>query len=202
MNETIVILALLAGLVTLQYWRGRKLNLAFIRGISNELEKVIKPLDGEYTWIGGYVGVIAQYTINSDKYNEIQTTISLLPRHSLLYFPISFIMGRRDRVYFMIKPRKKIKYDFHLKTGKRADTPGNVSNFKKDEAVINDTELKYWYNDREVVPLLTQITSKMKDPSNLKHLTVNREENAYYAEVVITDNAPVSFIKAFMQVMG
>lgn len=201
MNESIIILALLAALVSLQYWRGRKLNLAIIRGISNELEKAIRPRDKEYVWIGGYVGIVGRYKLNHENYREVEVTISLLPRHSLLYFPFSLLIGRRDRVYFLIRSREIIEHELHLIPGKRGKKPGDFEELQEDEVVINNTQLKRWYSDQETVQILTGVFKKMVDSSQLKHLAVNRKENAYYAEVGITDNAPVFFIKAFMEVM-
>lgn len=199
MNNTIIILALLAGLVSLQYWRGRKINLSIIRRLANELERILQPVEKEYIWIGGYVGVIAEYELKKKEFSGVKATISLLPRHSFLYFPFSLLIGRRDRVYLLIKSGQKLTSRVHLKPGKRARKPAQVEDLEHDTVQIGRTVLKRWYDDLDAAEELTGVIKGLADPSGVKHIAVNKEENAYYAEVKITHNAPVKLIKAFLR---
>lgn len=202
MNNMVIIIALLAGVVSLQYWRGRKLNLSIIRGVTGELEKVIEPLDTSYTWIGGYVGVVGKYKIKDKRFSIIETTVSLLPRHSLLYFPISLLIGRRDRVEFLLRSHRTLRHRVHIKPGKKAKKPKNISRLEElncDTVEKDGQYLKRWYDDQEVAEQLTDIFQQMADPDMIKHLAINRAENAYYASVKITRGAPNRFVEMFME---
>ncbi|HHY09011.1 MAG TPA: hypothetical protein GX528_00440 [Firmicutes bacterium] len=197
MNETVVIIALLAGLVSLQYWRGRRLNLSLIRALAAELEKALEPLDKEYTWIGGYVGVIGKYKIEHSAISAVEATVSLVPRHSLLYLPISLLMGRRDRVYFLLRAQDKLPGGAHLKTGRRAKLEQEGLNY--DEKKLGGTVSKRWYKDKNEIEKLFRPLAKLERPQQIKHVAVNAEENAYYAEAEITHGTAVEYLKNLLQ---
>ena len=109
MNAGVALLVILGLVASLQYWRGRRLNLTLIRELSRQMEEALQPVNKNYTWIGGYVGVVAEYDLKHEVYEKVKGTISLLPHHSLLYFPISLLLGRRDRVYILIYPKEILK---------------------------------------------------------------------------------------------
>jgi uncharacterized FlaG/YvyC family protein len=202
MNETIVIIAMLAVLVTLQYWHGRRINLGIIRGISAELENILKPTDKEYTWIGGFVGIIAKYKIKDKKFNEIEATISLLPRHSLLYFPFSLLIGRRDRVYLLIRSKEIINSILHIKTGKGIKKSSETETIENKRIKVNNQEINYWTNNEALVLKIADIIKTLNDPDGMIHFAINREENAYYVKLKITHGTPNIFLKKFLDIMS
>jgi hypothetical protein len=85
-----------------QFFRGRKLNLMIMRRVSRALEDALKPTDKEYTWLGGYIGFKGKYELESA---DVEATLTLLPRHALLYFPISLVINRSDRLYIVVRGR-------------------------------------------------------------------------------------------------
>jgi len=190
MNEYIVIIALLAGLVSIQYWRGRRLNLGFIRAISNELEKTLNPLEHSYTWIGAYAGITAEYRIKNKNINSIDMSLTLLPRHSLLYFPVSLIIGRRDRIALLIKMNNILKERMEFKTGRNVKESENSKVLDKDIIVINNVKIHRWYSDKSLADKYTQIFKKLEKPENVRH----------YAKLKITDGTPHLFLKEFMEI--
>ena len=182
MNAGVTLLVILGLAASLQYWRGRRLNLTLIRELSRQMEESLQPTDKNYTWIGGYVGVVAEYDLKHEIYEKVKGTISLLPHHSLLYFPISLLLGRRDRVYILIYPKRKLKGKAHIAIGKIKDI-SKVS--FKDEIELKGVVVERRYDSKEEIDFLTKIMSQLEDPSSVELLAANVEENAYYARLRI-----------------
>jgi hypothetical protein len=114
--ELIFILLLLSAIAMYQFFRGRKLNLLIMSKVSKDLEESLKPLDKEYTWLGGYVGFRARYELKSA---TVETTLTLLPRQAFFYFPISLLIRRSDRLYIVVKGRMGMEInELHI-LGKR-----------------------------------------------------------------------------------
>lgn len=146
------------------------------------MEEALQPVNKNYTWIGGYVGVVAEYDLKHEIYEKVKGTISLLPHHSLLYFPISLLLGRRDRVYILIYPKRKLKGKAHIAIGKIKDI-SKVS--FKDEIELKGVVVERRYDSKEEIDFLTKIMSQLEDPSSVELLAANVEENAYYARLRI-----------------
>ncbi|MDY6986265.1 MAG: hypothetical protein SVE93_07730, partial [Candidatus Thermoplasmatota archaeon] len=100
--ELIFLLLLLSAVAMYHFFRGRKLNLLIMSKVSKDLEEALKPVDKEYTWLGGYVGFKARYKLRNA---EVEATLTLLPRHALLYFPISLIVTKADKLYIVVRGR-------------------------------------------------------------------------------------------------
>lgn len=182
MNSGVALLVILGLVASLQYWRGRRLNLTLIRELVRQMEEALQPVNKNYTWIGGYVGVVAEYDLKHEVYEKVKGTISLLPHHSLLYFPISLLLGRRDRVYILIYPKRKLKGKAHITRGK---IKGISQASFKDTVRVKGVVLQRCYNSKEEAEFMTKIISRLKDPASLEHLAANVEENAYYARLRI-----------------
>jgi len=181
-NAGVTLLVILGLAASLQYWRGRRLNLTLIRELSRQMEEALQPVNKNYTWIGGYVGVVTEYDLKHEIYEKVKGTISLLPHHSLLYFPISLLLGRRDRVYILIYPKRKLKGKAHIAIGKIKDI-SKVS--FKDEIELKGVVVERRYDSKEEIDFLTKIMSQLEDPSSVELLAANVEENAYYARLRI-----------------
>ncbi|WP_286974779.1 hypothetical protein [Acetomicrobium sp. UBA5826] len=182
MNAGVALLVILGLVASLQYWRGRRLNLTLIRELSRQMEEALQPVNKNYTWIGGYVGVVAEYDLKHEVYEKVKGTISLLPHHSLLYFPLSLLLGRKDRVYILIYPKRNLKGKAHIARGK---IKGISQASFKDTVRVKGVVLQRCYNSKEEAEFMTKIISRLKDPSSLEHLAANVEENAYYARLRI-----------------
>ncbi len=109
-----------AGLaLALAYQRGRKVNLALIHRVSEALERAFEPDDKLYTWIGGLVGFHAKYHFESGPVERIEATVTLLPRHSPLFMPISWLLFRSDRLFLTAFLREPLRGEWHVMTRSR-----------------------------------------------------------------------------------
>ena len=199
MNRGVIVLLLLGLVASLQYWRGRRLNLTLIRELSRQMEEALRPKEKNYTWIGGYVGVVAEYTLEDENYSKAKVTISLLPHHSLLYLPISLLLGRKDRVYFLIYPKRKLKGRAHVLSGKKSSSLKGLPRFSfVDSVTLKGVNLKRYYNSKDEAEFLTKVASRLKDPRSFEHLAANVEENAYYASMVVGRGDVADLLKSFL----
>ncbi len=199
MNRGVMVLLLLGLVASLQYWRGRRLNLTLIRELSRQMEEALRPKEKNYTWIGGYVGVVAEYTLEDENYSKAKATISLLPHHSLLYLPISLLLGRKDRVYFLIYPKRKLKGRAHVLSGKKSSSLKGLPRFSfVDSVTLKGVNLKRYYNSKGEAEFLTKVASRLKDPRSFEHLAANVEENAYYASMVVGRGDVTDLLKSFL----
>jgi hypothetical protein len=198
-NRGVMVLLLLGLVASLQYWRGRRLNLTLIRELSRQMEEALRPKEKNYTWIGGYVGVVAEYTLEDENYSKVKATISLLPHHSLLYLPISLLLGRKDRVYFLIYPKRKLKGRAHVLSGKKSSSLKGLPRFSfVDSVTLKGVNLKRYYNSKGEAEFLTKVASRLKDPRSFEHLAANVEENAYYASMVVGRGDVADLLKSFL----
>ncbi len=196
-----MVLLLLGLVASLQYWRGRRLNLTLIRELSRQMEEALRPKEKNYTWIGGYVGVVAEYTLEDENYSKVKATISLLPHHSLLYLPISLLLGRKDRVYFLIYPKRTLKGKAHVLSGKKSSSLKGLPRFSfVDSVTLKGVNLKRYYNSKDEAEFLTKVASWLKDPRSFEHLAANVEENAYYASMVVGRGDIADFLKSFLTI--
>ena len=95
-------------LLTLGYFWGRRRNQKVFLDAFNDLVGVVKPDDQTFTNIGGVVGYHANlYIKNKSPVTRVDATITLLPRHSWLYLPVSYLIMRYDRLFitFYVRPR-------------------------------------------------------------------------------------------------
>ncbi|HJP17767.1 MAG TPA: hypothetical protein QF468_03840 [Nitrospinota bacterium] len=94
------------------YSLGRKRNLSILKSVGNSLEEILKPDDQDYTWLGGSIGFNANYKCKDFK--KVEATLTLLPRQSPLYYPVSFLVSGFDRLYVTFFLKSKFKSEGHI----------------------------------------------------------------------------------------
>ncbi|GEM_PF-5185525 len=100
MNEQMAlwITLFLGGLSAIAWYRGNRYNREKAAWIAGILEKKFSPSETEYTNIGGSIGYHFVYKFHQGQLKEIKGSMIFLPRQALLYLPIAWLLGRRDRV--------------------------------------------------------------------------------------------------------
>jgi len=104
----------LSVLLTLGYFYGRRSNRRIYQSAFNDIVDVVKPDDQNFTNIGGAVGFHANLFIKKKggtPFSRVDATITLLPRHSWLYLPISKLIRKYDRLFITLylknRPQKR-----------------------------------------------------------------------------------------------
>ncbi len=180
------IIVILAGVVTIQFFYGRKLNLALMRNIIVTLEEVVKPKDQLYTWLGGYIGFKAEYEVDDAVVEKIEATLTLLPRHSILYLPVSKITIKDDRLFIVLRSRFPLKGDVHIirrglyRFGKGIDDP---MEYLDDRIALNGVEYDVFFKRKEDKDRLIKLISGLP-VEKIKHVSVTPSTRVIYAYIV------------------
>lgn len=177
------LVVLLAGVATLQFFYGRKLNLALMRNIIMTLEETIKPKDQLYTWLGGYIGFKAEYDVDDTMVEKVEVTLTLLPRHSILYLPISKATLKGDRLFIVFRSRYPIKGDVHLirrglyRFGKGIDNP---LEYLSEVVALDGVEYEVFFKRKEDRNKLIKLVSGLP-VEKIKHVSITPSTNVVYA---------------------
>lgn len=182
-SDIITLLLIFGGVVSLQFFQGRKINILLMRYFIKGFEENLKPKDKLYTYIGGYVGFKVNYKIENETVSDIFMTLTLLPRQSLLYYPFSLLTRKHDRLYVLIKLKKKLGYDAHIiKKYFYFPTPPleNIKAYNKDEVSYNNKKFYLFYKNKDDIKKLEKLMKKSLDTENVRHFGYTRETNVLF----------------------
>lgn len=173
----------LAGVSVMQYYRGRKLNLLLMEHYIRAVKEMVNPEDENYTWLGGYIGFRAEYKVNRDNVRKFEYTLTLLPRQSILYFPISLLTSRHDRLYFVVKPFSKVKREAHLiQKGYYRFKPKieNEPLLQREVIEVDGKEYEALFEKRRDLENLKALLESFSKPDNVKHIALTPSTNVLY----------------------
>ncbi|ACS33449.1 hypothetical protein [Thermococcus gammatolerans] len=173
----------LAAVSSIQFYKGRKLNLQLMQHYLRSIEEVVKPEDKDYVWLGGYIGFRASYKVNRDNLRKFEYTLTLLPRHSILYFPIALLTSRHDKIYFVIRPFAEIRREAHLiqKGYYRLKPKIENEDFLQRETIeIAGKEYEALFEKRRDVEKLKELVENLSKPHNVKHVSLTPKTNVFY----------------------
>jgi hypothetical protein len=166
MDLILALIVALAFATTFQFYKGRKLNLLLMKHYLHEIESVLKPSDKEYVWLGGYVGYKAKYNRG-----KVEVTLTLLPRQSLLYFPISLLTSRHDKLYIVFKLRNRMAEAHLIQRGYYRVKP-KISASKITVVKVNDIVFEAYYNDEKSLKWLTELVKSLS-VEDIRHISVS-----------------------------
>lgn len=176
------LLLLLAALISFQFYRGRKRNLWLIKSYAEELEQALRPLDQTYTWIGGYIGFRADYKTRPP-HTGVQVTLTLLPRHSILFLPISRLWMRHDRLFALIRLRPPLSGEAHAvrsgyyRLGVSIDDVEHMSHERWQRDGLN---FDLWFRHGPAREALVAMLERLDKPGLVHHLALVPGPNHLY----------------------
>ncbi len=176
-------LMVVAALTSIQFYKGRKLNIQLMQHYLRSIEEIVKPEDKDYVWLGGYIGFRANYKINRENIRKLEYTLTLLPRHSLLYFPIALLTSRHDKLYVVLRPFANIKREAHLIQKGYYRLKPNIENepfLQKEEIEIAGKTYEALYEKKRDVIKLKELVESMSKPANIKHVSLTPKTNVFY----------------------
>ena len=176
---------LLAGVTVLQFYRGRRKNLEILEKSIRILEEALRPKSKEYTVIGIYVGYHAKYLVDRGGVRELDTTVVLLPRQSLLYIPIAIMTSRFDRLYLVFKLSRAPYAEAHLvrKGYYRLGVKRAIKNFEsmvRESVEIRGVRYYLLYTSRSMAEKLLKFANSLSRPSILNHVAIVPRLNRLY----------------------
>ncbi|MCX8095049.1 MAG: hypothetical protein N3D74_02515 [Caldisericia bacterium] len=182
-GQIILLMLILGGLTSLQFFKGRKLNTLMMVKYIRDFEENLKPKDKLYTYIGGYIGFKANYDFNDKLIKKLELTLTLLPRHSLLYLPISYLTRKHDRLYVVLRLNEKFGYDAHI-IKKHFYFPGpmidNIETYKKENMTFDGKEFYVFYKNKIDLENLIELSKDTVGFKNLRHIGYTRETNVLF----------------------
>ena len=102
MEPVLLLFVALAAFLGLGWYRGGRANHALILTATQAMERAFAPIDTTYINIGGVVGYNFVYQL-SPPFLRLEGTILTLPRHAILYLPISrWLLRREDTLLFTL----------------------------------------------------------------------------------------------------
>ena len=202
-SEIILLLVVLCGLTTLQFFKGRKVNLALMSIFSHELENGIKPIDKLYTWLGGYIGFKAEYDTSEEMLDKVEATLTLLPRHSLFYLPITLLVTKRDRLYLVFNVKKKLLNEAHIieKRYRRTRKIEGEEAFDVEEISVGKKKYEVLYEKSSVAKTLITWFNSLEDPSLIKHIAIVPKTNVVYVFMKPKSGLVEDYVKKVMDML-
>lgn len=174
--------------LTFGYTWGRRLNRRVLMSALDPLLEVLRSRDQQFTNIGGQSGYHATIVPGTMRgVRRVDATVTLLPRQSLLYMPVSLLTRRFDRMQmlFMYNKRgKQITDEAHLIEARFSRMAGNrienADTLHHDRVEWgNRTFLRYWSSDR-AQKWLDDIQKRLEVPGVVRHVAlVPDQEQAY-----------------------
>ncbi|PKL09389.1 MAG: hypothetical protein CVV51_04030 [Spirochaetae bacterium HGW-Spirochaetae-7] len=161
---------ILAALATGNYFYGTRKNRWIVSSLSKDLEAALKPISSNYVNIGGAIGYNFTYALPAP-YINAKGTITLSPRHSLLYLPFSLALGIRDRFFLNVFTKKKLRGEGHvvaLSQLKKANIDG-LEAMKRLDVSEGGRNFVILWRGADLSADLEKLLDALPDPASLKH---------------------------------
>ncbi|MDX9801276.1 MAG: hypothetical protein RBT69_08080 [Spirochaetia bacterium] len=199
MNIYIVPLLALALVATLGYFRGKKKNAWMSGWISREAEEAFKPLDTEYVNIGGTIGYNFKYKMKG-MFREANGTITMLPRQSVLYFPVSLLTTKYDRYYLNLKADGKLAGEGHIVSEKYIKSARSLisgyESFKQTEYSSEGITFYLLSRTQSVEKLLVNFIEKTESIKHLRHFCCFPDNKNFFIFIKPVKGELFKFLKS------
>jgi len=183
-SNLLVLLFGLGGIASLQFYKGRRINTDIMIHYIRKFEENLKLRDKNYTYLGGYVGFKAKYDLADKNIKEMNLVLTLIPRQSLFWLPISYPVKRGDRLYIMLYPKFRIRRDAHIVQNFYYLFGPNISErneLTKENATLSNYKNFYTlYKNKEDYERLKKLVEETFDPKRVRHIALNRENNSLF----------------------
>lgn len=163
--------------LTIFFVWGRKENKRIFLSAFQDLIDVVKPDGQTITNIGGVVGYHANLTIKKHSiFSKIDATITLLPRHALLYLPISKMIMKFDRLFITLYLKRPMPGEAHLIEKKYANFRGpkitNVHRLDRHEIKWGKHDFIIYYERMDMRDHLLEFIHARPAPDLIRHIAI------------------------------
>lgn len=170
-------------LLIIGHYGGQRRNMKKIRETARSLEKILSPSQKTYTWLGGVVGFHADFKVEGFK--EVKAVLTLLPRQSFLFLPLSLLKGTKDKLQVLFFLNTQYDAESHILplSGKRPfiynrETLKSVT--KKHGGM--DVEILYQKNPSIMEDMISVISQKLH---MIRHIAFTPENSIVYVEIIL-----------------
>jgi hypothetical protein len=169
-------------LLTLGYFYGRRLNRRIYQSALNDLVDIVKPDDQNFTNIGGAIGFHANLFVKKKgtPFSRVDATITLLPRHSWLYLPVSKLIRKYDRLFITLYLKKPPAEEAHLIENKYSKFMGskieNAHLMHHETVKWKNIDFLLYYTSGEMLEKMRAFIKKNPDPGIIRHIALVPEQ--------------------------
>jgi hypothetical protein len=165
-------------LLTLGYFWGRRQNREIFLSAFNDLMKVFRPDDQTFTNIGGAIGYHANLFIKKKGafLSRVDATITMLPRHSWLYYPVSKLIRKYDRLYIQLYVRNKPEEECHLIEKQYSRFAGakitGIERLNKQTVQWGTYTFHLYYETNKTYTRLMDFIDRNPEPGIIRHIAI------------------------------
>jgi len=183
----LLLLAVLGGTATYQFFRGRRRNLELMRYSVQVLEELLKPRDKEYRLIGLYVGYVARYILEKGGVGSVEISLVLMPRQSLFYMPMAKLTTRFDKLFMFFRLARGAVHEAHVvrkgyyRLGLRREIK-DFESMRVEEVVVKGQRYYVLYRSgsEEEAKSLLNFVEELRRPEILNHIATVPSTNSLY----------------------
>jgi len=165
-------------LLTVGYLWGRRQNKEISLAVLKDLIDVIRPDDQTFTNIGGAIGYHANLLVKKKGalLSRADATITLLPRHSWLYLPISKIIRKYDRLFITLYMKRPLPEESHLIEAKyngfRGSKIDNAQRLNREDVKWGKFDFYMYYESMAMRDHFMRLMGETPDPGAIRHIAI------------------------------
>ena len=166
---------------TIQYFIGVKKNKWLGKRITAQIEDILHPKESHYVNIGGAIGYNFTYKLR-EPWKDAKGTITFFPRHSLLYIPLSMLIGGSDRFFINIFTDKKLAGEGHIveKSHLRRAKIDAIQDMNREEIKTGGKTFILLWKQESIKKALLATLAKMPEQNNLTHFCCFAENKTFF----------------------
>lgn len=175
--------------LSLGYFWGRRRNHSIFRSAFNDLMQVIQPDDQTFTNIGGAIGYHGNFFIKrGGSISRVDATITLLPRHSWLYLPLSKLIRKYDRLFITVHFERPPVEEAHLIEAKHAGFGqrkiGNSAKLQKEQVRWGRYEFYLYYVSPKMREQFVRFMQQNLEPGIIRHIALVPQQRQGFIFVI------------------
>ncbi|MFW5818312.1 MAG: hypothetical protein ACOCVE_00595 [Desulfovermiculus sp.] len=188
--------------LTWGYFRGKRRNRELYVSVFEDLVRIFKPDDQKFTNIGGAIGSHANLYIRKKKsfLSQVDATMTMLPRHSLLYLPISKLIRKYDRLFLELHLKNEPAEEWHLlEKGYARFSRTRIANLDKLEAdTVNwgGYDFDLLSESEQIKQKLLDYLAQNPDPGGIRHIALVPEQKKCFVFMIPRKGEVASALRA------
>lgn len=188
---------------TIQYFLGMKKNRWLSGRLSSQAEEVFHPANTEYVNIGGTIGYNFTYRLR-EPWRNAKGTFTFFPRHSLLYMPISLVIGGSDRYYVNIFTEKRLLGEGHIVEKKhlRRAKIDDLDQMQREEIQQGGKSFVLLWRHADLREKLAKTLAAMPDVSILTHFCCYDDNKTFFLYLKPKKGEIAASLKKFEELAG
>ncbi|MCF7936212.1 MAG: hypothetical protein K9L28_07725 [Synergistales bacterium] len=171
-------------LIALGYSWGRRRSKGIYLDAFNALVDTLQPRDQNFTTIGGLSGYHANLIPKRNQpIRRVDATITLLARQSVLYYPVSRLTRKWDRLFLTLLFAKEAQGQIaegHLIEKQYEDFKApkvtNIDRLNRQELEWEGRTFTLYYETGAVRDALLRLKQKLRSPGELRHVALVPEQ--------------------------